>query len=291
MRRWVAMRRWVLVSALAAGLAQGRPSSLLPTDASSKPKDFGEPGDECFLACDKKAGPCPGFCRATGKGEMWSGSCCIQGGWHNGVQAIGEGEGCGNRGCELNHCCVRDDPPPPNPRIIGGWTDCGERFAGPNRSTSSGPGPGPDSKLSALTRNLALTHDSSGITSAAMMGQTRRFRLKARGWGQPKAPPPNCTREEENALQFKRAQAERGRDPSYSHEWGATAILPGKVRVGVGAGVGAGAGAGVGWGDATLALTLAADLRSLAGAPSPPSTARRRTTGTTGSRLAARTRT
>ena len=191
------MRRWVLPAlALAgAGLAQGRPSSLLPTDASSKPKEFGEPGDECFLACDKKAGPCPGFCRASGKGETWSGSCCIQGDWHNGVQAIGEGEGCGNRGCELNHCCVRDDPPPPNPRIIGGWTDCGE---------------------------------SSGITSAAVMGQTRRFRLKARGWGQPKAPPPNCTREEENALQFKRAQAERGRDPSYSHEWGATAILPGK---------------------------------------------------------------
>ena len=191
------MRRWVLPAlALAgAGLANGRPSSLLPSDASSKPKEFGEPGDECFLACDKTAGPCPGFCRATGKGETWSGSCCIQGGWNNGVQAIGEGEGCGNRGCELNHCCVKDDPPPPNPRILGGWTDCGE---------------------------------SSGITSAAIMGQTKRFRLKVKGWGQPKAPPPNCTREEEDALMFKDVQAERGREPSYSHEWGATAILPGK---------------------------------------------------------------
>ena len=192
------MRRWVLpaLALVGAGLAHGRPSSLLPSDASSKPKEFGEPGDECFLACDKTAGPCPQFCRSTMKGETWSGSCCIQGGWSNGVQAIGEGEGCGNRGCALNHCCVKDDPPPPNPRILGGWTDCG---------------------------------DGSGITSLeSRMGQTRRFRLKVKGWGQPKGPPPNCTREEEQALMFKDVMAQRGREPSYSHEWGATAILPGK---------------------------------------------------------------
>ena len=198
MRSCPGMRRWVLpaLALVGAGLAHGRPSSLLPSDASSKPKEFGEPGDECFLACDKTAGPCPQFCRSTMKGETWSGSCCIQGGWSNGVQAIGEGEGCGNRGCALNHCCVKDDPPPPNPRILGGWTDCG---------------------------------DGSGITSLeSRMGQTRRFRLKVKGWGQPKGPPPNCTREEEQALMFKDVMAQRGREPSYSHEWGATAILPGK---------------------------------------------------------------
>ena len=189
------MRCWAL-PALALGgacIAHGRPSLLLPSDDGEPPKEFGQPREECFTACDKKAGPCPGFCA----GETWTGSCCIQGGWNNGVQAMGEGEGCGNRGCELNHCCVKDDPPPPNPRILGGWTDCGE---------------------------------NSGITSfkSGTMGKTKRFRLKAYGWGAPKPPPPNCTREEEQALAFDKVQLERGREPSFSYEWGATAILPGR---------------------------------------------------------------
>ena len=85
------------------------------------------------------------------------------------------------------------EPAPPNPRILGGWTDCG--------STSGLP-----SKLSDRTLQ----------------------RLSKSDWGNNKAPPANCTREEEQALQFKDVLEERGRDPSYSHDWGATAILPGR---------------------------------------------------------------
>ena len=84
------------------------------------------------------------------------------------------------------------DPPPPNPRILGGWTDCG---------------------------------DTSGLP--LKLSNRTLQRLNKADWGQ-KKPPPNCTREEEQALQFKDVLEERGRDPSYSHEWGATAILPGR---------------------------------------------------------------
>jgi len=179
----------VLVSAC---IAHGRPSPLLPAGGSVPPNELGQPGEECFLSCDKTAGPCPGFCA----GETWTGSCCIQGGWTNGVQDLGEGEGCGNRGCELNHCCVKDDPPPPNPRILGGWTDCG---------------------------------DNSGIPSlGGAMRLTKRWRLNTRGWGVPKPPAPNCTREEEQSLLFSVVKTDRGREPSYSYDWGATAILPGR---------------------------------------------------------------
>ena len=146
---------------------------------------FGQPGQECFAQCDKRAGNCPGFCA----GPKWTGACCLRGA--TGKLSAPE---CINRGCEGNHCCVKDEPPPPNPRILGGWTDCGEFSGIPSVGTA-----------------LSLS----------------------KRWGASKAPLPNCTREEEQALRFGDVtqaplKAERGREPSYSYEWGTTAILPGR---------------------------------------------------------------
>jgi hypothetical protein len=96
------------------------------------------------------------------------------------------------------------DPDPPSPRILGGWTDCG---------------------------------DNSGMPSFVDKSRERVLqRLSRRGshdWGQPKAPPPNCTREEEGELRYgnfggTHVLGERGREKSYSYEWGANAILPGR---------------------------------------------------------------
>jgi len=66
----------------------------------------GNPGDDCWTACDKTPGKCfdekngKGFC---GKAGMWAGSCCRLG-------AVGELQSpeCGNRGCNEKHCCVED---------------------------------------------------------------------------------------------------------------------------------------------------------------------------------------
>jgi len=71
----------------------------------------GAVGDNCWLACGKKAGKCfdeetgKGFC---GKKGVWSGSCCRAG-------AVGAEHApeCGfgatsSRGCSMNHCCIDD---------------------------------------------------------------------------------------------------------------------------------------------------------------------------------------
>ena len=71
----------------------------------------GAVGDNCWLACGKKAGKC--FDQETGKGfcgkkGVWSGSCCRAG-------AVGADHApeCGfgatsSRGCSMNHCCIDD---------------------------------------------------------------------------------------------------------------------------------------------------------------------------------------
>jgi hypothetical protein len=104
---------------------------------------------------------------------------------------------------------VKNEPPPPEPRIIGGWTDCG---------------------------------GDSGITKESLMRawvhhkpRGNRTRLDV-----PRPSTPNCTRDEESivgALPSKSPDDEwigmgmgRGikREPSFHHTWGATAILPGR---------------------------------------------------------------
>ena len=86
-------------------------SDAVPTIATQRPaqpagSQGGNPGDDCWTACDKTPGKCfdekngKGFC---GKAGMWAGSCCRLG-------AVGELQSpeCGNRGCNEKHCCVED---------------------------------------------------------------------------------------------------------------------------------------------------------------------------------------
>ena len=89
-----------------------------PTDTglpSYAPATFGTQGgaigDDCWVACGKKAGACfdeetgKGFC---GKPGNWAGSCCRAGAV--GAQHAPEcgAEATSSRGCSLNHCCIDD---------------------------------------------------------------------------------------------------------------------------------------------------------------------------------------
>lgn len=90
------------------------------------------------------------------------------------------------------------EPPPPNPRILGGWTDCG-----PNSGKSG-----------RYTEKLRLQRGKWG-------GGAKK-RLDKFG---------NCSKDEEEilaALPDDHQLGEIRREPSYSHAWGANAILPGR---------------------------------------------------------------
>lgn len=70
-------------------------------------------GDDCWLACGKKAGAC--FDEKTGKGFCgrpgnWSGSCCRLGavGDQHAAECGGSKAGPSSRGCALHHCCIDD---------------------------------------------------------------------------------------------------------------------------------------------------------------------------------------
>ena len=83
----------------------------------------------------------------------------------------------------------REDPPPPQPRILGGWTNCG-------------PG-----ALKLKTRSVAGKKASLGR----------------------KAGSGSCENDEELMVKAMAPGMESdSSSPSYAHEWGATAILPGR---------------------------------------------------------------
>ena len=84
-----------------------RKSKACPTAAYDPPSDEHAPpeenppsndGEDCFKACDKKAGSCDDFCGHPG---LWSGMCCKRGATGN--QSAPE---CLNKGCSGFHCCV-----------------------------------------------------------------------------------------------------------------------------------------------------------------------------------------
>lgn len=101
------------------------------------------------------------------------------------------------------------EPPPPHPRILGGWTDCG-----PN----------------------------SGESDMAQRRSTEKLRVQDRKWDNGKWDKDNgahkrldkfgnCSKDEEEILAALPADHRIGdirREPSYSHAWGANAILPGR---------------------------------------------------------------
>ena len=84
-----------------------RKSKACPTTAYDPPLDENAPeeekvasndGEDCYKACDKKAGSCDNFCGHPG---LWSGMCCKRGA--TGDQSAPE---CENKGCSGFHCCV-----------------------------------------------------------------------------------------------------------------------------------------------------------------------------------------
>ena len=101
------------------------------------------------------------------------------------------------------------EPPPPHPRILGGWTDCG-----PN----------------------------SGASDMAQRRSTEKLRMQDRKWDNGKWDKDNgahkkvdkfgnCSKDEEEILAALSPDHRIGdirREPSYSHAWGANAILPGR---------------------------------------------------------------
>jgi hypothetical protein len=84
----------------------GVPTNPTLRDPQPPGTQGGNPGDDCWTACDMSPGKCfddkagKGFC---GKKGEWSGSCCRLG-------AVGEQSSpdCGDRGCVMSHCCVID---------------------------------------------------------------------------------------------------------------------------------------------------------------------------------------
>jgi len=108
--------------------------------------------------------------------------------------------------CPNPNLKVANDPPPPEPRIIGGWTDCGE-----------------DSGITKSFQRAFVHHKPRGNRTRLEVPHT-----------------PNCTRDEESivsALGKQDPYSEwigmgmgRGvrRDPSFHHTWGVNAILPGR---------------------------------------------------------------
>ena len=101
----------------------------------------------------------------------------------------------------------RPEPPPPHPRILGGWTDCG-----PNSGESD------MAQMQRRSTEKLRVHD-------------RKWGNGGNGAGKRLDKFNNCSKDEEAILAALPPDHRIGdirREPSYSHAWGANAILPGR---------------------------------------------------------------
>ena len=183
------------------------PRSLMPKDGEEDGEEDGEDshdleGKEGSITrndAKKKSGKserCKGL--VSWATNLWCNQACKPAPFEKYCQDVCD--------CPNPNLRVANDPPPPEPRIIGGWTDCGE-----------------DSGIANSFQRAWVHHKPRNNRTRLEVPRTQ-----------------NCTRDEESIVGVLPAQSPdnewigmgmgRGvrRDPSFHHTWGANAILPGR---------------------------------------------------------------
>lgn len=156
----------------------------------------------CDENCQRSpdANSCSGFCKCPESNVQAEPAQAVGGAEASSKesQVVAEGETSYRPEADSPQRATKPEPPPPEPRIIGGWTDCG-------------PNTGLSDMAKARQRAASARHQRLDVRTG-VNGVV------------------NCTEDEKAISSFlpvRRGNNMPKRNPSYHYTWGTTAILPG----------------------------------------------------------------